>query len=230
MASGARECRALKGKTWRAYCTITKAGLNGWLTKMEAARDFGDALREIDASQTPRLWKYASQYVRDMLRNRDDIDRMTGMIKSVAFAWYMGGSIKTAMVNLTQNIVVGIPRLQMDVTGGAGAWIRGAHKAIAHRVTGSRSGLLAEEEARLLHELDGENVITDAYMEEIRGQLGSTPQNLWNRFTKVLGWPMSEVERFNRASLALAAFRAARARTDEAPRPGEVWRPREGQL
>ena len=188
-----------------------KAGLNGWLTKMEAARDFGDALREIDASQTPRLWKYASQYVRDMLRNRDDIDRMTGMIKSVAFAWYMGGSIKTAMVNLTQNIVVGIPRLQMDVTGGAGAWIRGAHKAIAHRVTGSRSGLLAEEEARLLHELDGENVITDAYMEEIRGQLGSTPQNLWNRFTKVLGWPMSEVERFNRASLALAAFRAARA-------------------
>lgn len=188
-----------------------KAGLNGWLTKMEAARDFGDALREIDALQTPRLWKYASQYVRDMLRNRDDIDRMTGMIKSVAFAWYMGGSIKTAMVNLTQNIVVGIPRLQMDVTGGAGAWIRGAHKAIAHRVTGSRSGLLAEEEARLLHELDGENVITDAYMEEIRGQLGSTPRNLWNRFTKVLGWPMSEVERFNRASLALAAFRAARA-------------------
>lgn len=44
-----------------------------------------------------------------------------------------------------------------------------------------------------MHELDGENVITDAYMEEIRGQLGSTPRNLWNRFTKVLGWPMSEV-------------------------------------
>lgn len=81
-----------------------------------------------------------------------------------------------------------------------------------------------------MHELDGENVITDAYMEEIRGQLGSTPRNLWNRFTKVLGWPMSEVERFNRASLALAAFRAGARRTDEAPRPGEVWRPREGQL
>ena len=188
-----------------------KAGLNGWLTKMEAARDFGDALRDIDALQTPRLWKYASQYIKDMLRNRDDIDRMTGMIKSVAFAWYLGGSIKTAMVNLTQNIVVGVPRLQMDVTGGAGAWMRGAHKAIANRVTGGRSALLTDEEARLLRELDGENVITDAYMEEIRGQLGSTPRNLWNRFTKVLGWPMSEVERFNRASLALAAFRAARA-------------------
>ena len=187
-----------------------KAGLNGWLTKMEAARDFGEALRNIDAGRTPQLWRYTSQYVKDMLRNSDRIDRISGNIKSVAFAWYLGGSIKTAVVNLTQNLVTGIPRLQMDVTGAAGSWLRGAHKAIAGRVTGGKSGL-TEEEARLLYELDGESVITDAYMEEIRGQLGSTPRNVWNRFTKILGLPMSEVEKFNRASLALAAFRAARA-------------------
>lgn len=48
-----------------------KAGLNGWLTKMEAARDFGDALREIDARETPQVWEYTSQYVKDMLRNSD---------------------------------------------------------------------------------------------------------------------------------------------------------------
>lgn len=187
-----------------------KAGLNGWLTKMEAARDFGEALRNIDAGRTPQLWRYTSQYVKDMLRNSDRIDRISGNIKSVAFAWYLGGSIKTAMVNLTQNLVTGIPRLQMDVTGAAGSWLRGAHKAIAGRVSGGKSGL-TEEEARLLYELDGESVITDAYMEEIRGQLGSRPRNVWNRFTKILGLPMSEVEKFNRASLALAAFRAARA-------------------
>ncbi len=188
-----------------------KAGLNGWLTKMEAARDFGDALREIDARETPQVWEYTSQYVKDMLRNSDRIDRISGNIKSVAFAWYLGGSIKTAMVNLTQNFIVGIPRLQMDVTEGASAWLRGAHRAIAYRVTGEKAESLSDEEARLLRELYGESVITDAYMEEIRGQLGSTSGNLWNRFTRALGWPMSEVEKFNRASLALAAFRAARA-------------------
>jgi len=46
----------------------------------------------------------------------------------------------------------------------------------------------------------------------VRGHLqGFTGATLWNKFTKALGLPMSEVERFNRASLALAAFRAARS-------------------
>lgn len=188
-----------------------KAGLNGWLTKMEAARDFSEALSKIDARKTPHLWKYTAQYVKDMLRNSDRVDRITGNIKTVAFAWYLGGSIKTAFVNATQNLVVGVPRLQMDVTGGGREWLAGARSALVDRVTGNQGKGLTEEEARLVRELYGESVITDAFMEEVRGQLrGVSGASLWNKFTKVLGWPMSEVERFNRASLALAAFRAAR--------------------
>ncbi len=188
-----------------------KSGLNGWLTKMEAAKDFSEALSGIDARRTPNLWKYTAQYVKDMLRNSDRVDRITGNIKSVAFAWYLGGSIKTAFVNATQNLVVGVPRLQMDVTGGGRLWLDGAQKAIIDRVTGSKGKGLSDEEAKLVHELYGESVITDAFMEEVRGHLqGFTGATLWNKFTKVLGLPMSEVERFNRASLALAAFRAAR--------------------
>jgi len=38
-----------------------KAGLTGWLSKMEAARDFSEALRDIDAKQTKRLWERASR-------------------------------------------------------------------------------------------------------------------------------------------------------------------------
>jgi hypothetical protein len=188
-----------------------KSGLNGWLTKMEAAKDFSEALSGIDARRTPNLWKYTAQYVKDMLRNSDRVDRITGNIKSVAFAWYLGGSIKTALVNATQNLVVGVPRLQMDVTGGGRLWLDGAQKAIIDRVTGSKGKGLSDEEAKLVHELYGESVITDAFMEEVRGHLqGFTGATLWNKFTKMLGLPMSEVERFNRASLALAAFRAAR--------------------
>lgn len=188
-----------------------KAGLNGWLTKMEAARDFSEALSNVNARDTPNLWKYTAQYVKDMLRNSDRVDRITGNIKAAAFAWYLGGSIKTAFVNATQNLVVGVPRLQMDVMGGGREWLAGAQSALVDRVTGNKGRGLSDDEARLVHELGGEKVITDAYMEEVRGQLGNTPRNLWNKFTSVLGWPMSEVERFNRASLALAAFRAARS-------------------
>lgn len=188
-----------------------KAGLNGWLTKMEAAHDFSEALSDIDARQTPHLWKYTSQYVKDMLRNSDRVDRITGNIKTMAFAWYLGGSIKTALVNATQNLVVGVPRLQMDVMGGGREWLAGAQSALVDRVTGNKGKGLTDEEARLVQELYGESVITDAFMEEVRGQLrGVSGATLWNKFTKALGLPMSEVERFNRASLALAAFRAAR--------------------
>ena len=147
-----------------------------------------------------------------MLRNADNIDRVAGNIKSVAFAWYLGLNIKTAFVNLTQNIVVGVPRLQMDISGGGLAWFKGAQDALVNRVTGDKGKGLNEEDARLVRELYGESVITDAYMQEIRGQLqGVSGSALWNKLTTFMGIPMSEVERFNRASLALAAFRSARS-------------------
>lgn len=192
-----------------------KSGLTGWLTKMESSKDFAEALGKINAKAHPQEWSYTSQYVKDMLRNGDRVDRTVGTIKSAAFAWYLGGNIKTAMLNLTQNVIVGVPRLQMDVEGGARAYIDGAQKQIvnqyARRFTGDKGKGLSEEEARLIQDLYGDALITDAYMEEVRGQvMGGPASRVWNKFMKVMGYPMSVAERFNRGSLALAAFRAAR--------------------
>lgn len=188
-----------------------KAGLYGWLSKMEAAKDFTRALGEIDAKKQPRLWKYASQYVEDMLRNADNIDRTVGNIKSVAFAWYLGANIKTAVVNATQNLIVGVPRLQMDVLGGGQLWLKGAMDSIANDMSGGKGRKLTDDERRMLQQLYGEKVITDAFMSEVRGHMtGLTGAGIWNRITDLLGKPMSVVERFNRSSLALAAYRAAR--------------------
>lgn len=192
-----------------------KSGLTGWLTKMEASKDFVEALGKIDAKTHPQEWSYTSQYVKDMLRNSDHVDRTVGLIKSAAFAWYLGGNIKTAVLNLTQNVIVGVPRLQMDVEGGARAYIAAAQKQIvnqyARRFTGDKAKGLTEEEARLIQELYGDALIADAYMEEVRGQvMGGTSARVWNKFMKWMGYPMSVAERFNRGSLALAAFRAAR--------------------
>lgn len=192
-----------------------KSGLTGWLTKMESSKDFAEALGKINAKAHPQEWSYTSQYVKDMLRNGDRVDRTVGTIKSAAFAWYLGGNIKTAVLNLTQNVIVGVPRLQMDVEGGVRAYIDGAQKQIvnqyARRFTGDKGKGLSEEEARLIQDLYGDALITDAYMEEVRGQvMGGPASRVWNKFMKVMGYPMSVAERFNRGSLALAAFRAAR--------------------
>ena len=190
-----------------------KSGLNGWLTKMEAASDFAAALGKIDAKKNPRLWEYASQYIKDVLRNSDKIDRMAGNIKTVAFAWYLGANIKTVSVNVTQNLIIGVPRLEQYVTGGAGLWLKSAMDSIGLRYTTagvSGTNKLTKDEQRLIQELYGDGVVTDAYMEELRGRLTKNPaEKTWNTFIKLMGYPMSVVERFNRASLALAAYRAA---------------------
>jgi len=190
-----------------------KSGLNGWLTKMEAASDFAAALGKIDAKKNPRLWEYASQYIKDVLRNSDKIDRMAGNIKTVAFAWYLGANIKTVSVNVTQNLIIGVPRLEQYVTGGAGLWLKSAMDSIGLRYTTagvSGTNKLTKDEQRLIQELYGDGVVTDAYMEELRGRLTKNPaEKTWNTFIKLMGYPMSVVERFNRASLTLAAYRAA---------------------
>jgi hypothetical protein len=186
-----------------------KSGLTGWLTKMEAARDFSEMLGDIKATRKPELWTYSAQYVKDMLRNSDRLDRITGNIKALAFVWYLGGSIKTAAVNATQNIIVGVPRLGMSANGSMTAWLEAAGDALVHQITG-KTGSLTEDEARLMQELVGARVITNAYMEEVRGQMRGVAEKGWKKFTEILGMPMSAVERFNRASLALAAYRLAR--------------------
>lgn len=191
------------------------SGLHGWLSKMDASADFAQALGKISAQKSPELWSFASQYVKDMLRNADSIDRIAGNIKTAAFVWYLGGNIKTAVVNSTQNLIVGVPRLQQEVTGGGALWLKAAMDTLGLRFSGrgiAGAKALKADELRMLEELYGAGVIADAHMDEIRGQMARSPAlRMWERLVRVLGMPMSIVEHFNRASLALAAYRAARA-------------------
>ena len=191
------------------------SGLHGWLSKMDASADFAQALGKISAQKSPELWSFASQYVKDMLRNADSIDRIAGNIKTAAFVWYLGINIKTAVVNSTQNLIVGVPRLQQEVTGGGALWIKAAMDTLGLRFSGrgiSGAKALKADELRMLEELYGAGVIADAHMDEIRGQMARSPAlRMWEKIVRIMGMPMSIVEHFNRASLALAAYRAARA-------------------
>lgn len=191
------------------------SGLHGWLSKMDASADFAQALGKISAQKSPELWSFASQYVKDMLRNADSIDRIAGNIKTAAFVWYLGINIKTAVVNSTQNLIVGVPRLQQEVTGGGALWLKAAMDTLGLRFSGrgiAGAKALKADELRMLEELYGAGVIADAHMDEIRGQMARSPAlRMWEKIVRIMGMPMSIVEHFNRASLALAAYRAARA-------------------
>lgn len=192
-----------------------KAGLTGWLTKMQASRDFTQLLGKIDAKDNKRLYVYSTTYVQNMLRNSDKVDRTVGNVKALAFLWYLGFNVKTAALNLTQNIIVGIPRLSMDVKGGGVKYWRAAMATLVEQLTskatGGKSKTLPEDEMKLLKELYREDVITEGFLNEVKGRVqGVSVAAIGNKVLKYAGMPMAIAERFNRASLALAAFRAAR--------------------
>ena len=188
-----------------------KTGLYGWLTKMDAAKAFTEELYKLKAQDTPQLYGYAARYVQDMLQNADRIDQIVSMVKAGAFIKYLGGNIKTATLNLTQNLVAGVPRLYADTSAKTAA---GYFKAAVDDLAAqAKVKTLKADEAKLLEDLYYSGVTADQYMRELQGEMrgvGGMPGAVARKANQWLGLPMSIAERYNRCSLALAAYRAAR--------------------
>jgi predicted RNA methylase len=184
-----------------------KSGLYGWLTKMEASRDFSKVMQKVNAKKHPNLWAAMRTYTYDMLRNSDGWDRAANTVRALAFAKYLGFNIKTSALNLTQNLIAGWPRLGMDVGGSAGLMIQGAASSIVNAWTKGQQ--LPMDEQKLIHDLHSEGITNSQFLNEVKGQIGSNVFSLGNKVMSVLGWPMAAAETLNRTSLALAAYRAA---------------------
>lgn len=198
-----------------------KSGLYGWLTKMDASLAFGEDLALFaaneDVKEQPRTYAYARNYVQDMLRNTDRIDRAVSRIRTFLFIQYLAGNIKTAIVNATQNFTVGIPVLGAELGMGSGyvELVKGAQKAMGDWASGRKVGEgsdgLTSDEAAFLDDFHGAGEAQSALFNELMGLQDSTLEGGMRRLVDWLGKPMHWAERFNRTSLALAAYRAAKA-------------------
>lgn len=198
------------GKVLFTYCS----GQYGWLTKMDAAMKFGEALAKVDAKKKPRLYAWAKNYVMDMLRNADRLDALVDTAKNLMFLNFLGGNFKTAAVNLTQNLITGYPRLGVELgfKHAATSFIRDAGKALCHQISDGKAKSITPEEKAFLQDFYDRGITRDNFMREMMGDLtGGRMSYAWRQFSRVMAWPMSAAERFNRTSLALAAYRAARA-------------------
>lgn len=198
------------GKVLFTYCS----GQYGWLTKMDAAMKFGEALTKVDAKKKPRLYAWAKNYVVDMLRNADRLDALVDTAKNLMFLNFLGGNFKTAAVNLTQNLITGYPRLGVELgfKHAATSFIRDAGKALCHQISDGKAKSITPEEKAFLQDFYDRGITRDNFMREMMGDMtGGRMSYAWRQFSRAMAFPMSVAERFNRTSLALAAYRAARA-------------------
>lgn len=184
-------------------------GFTGWLTKAKSVNDFSKALGNINAAQEPNRYVFWSNYIRDVLANSDKMDRLVDGIRSLVYIKFIAGNVKTGIVNLTQNIMAGAPLLSVHADLAGVRYLNAAMDDIVNIIKkGSR---LSKDEMAMVHDLYEKGVLSAKFTQEIQGRLSGVIGRQFNKTLDVLNMTMAVPERFNRISMAVAAYRIARA-------------------
>ncbi len=203
-----------RGKTWvGGYQTESldkvfvdyMTGLSGSLTKMEAAYHYTEALKKIDPRKK-ELQDFSQNYVRNLTRNQQPIDRTVGKMKAMAFTWYITGKLSMVPIQLTQNFITGIPQLGRYVKNPARRYMQ----AMADVSTTVRREALPADEREALRIFHEKGLDQAKFMEDIIGQTDGYTKGVFKTVGRVLGMPFFAMENFNRKSAFLAAYRAFR--------------------
>ena len=198
------------GRVLAAY----HSGHQGWLHKVEKAQRFAQIISTMKAKADPKLYDWAKQFSRDMLRNQDATDRMVAKARTAMSVWYIGGRISTAFTNLTQNLVLGIPTLSQHIGLGRAAttYMQHAVRSVAYMMSGEkgRAAHMRAGELAFLEDFHQRGITEANFMHEIAGLDGDAIDINTRSLVRTLFIPFTIAERFNRVSMALAAYRAAR--------------------
>ncbi len=179
-------------------------GWSGMMTKQDAALQFLEELKGIPQNK-PQLMGYASKYAQDMLRNQETADRVTQKIRSLAFVYFLGGSLRAAAVNFTQNFVTGIPFYAREVGYKSLRAEKDYGRAMYEVATGKN---LSEVEKKMLDEMINKGIAEDQYIRQITREVKGGVGKTLGRVVDFLAKPFSLIEIFNRKSSALVMFRA----------------------
>ncbi len=192
------------------------SGFTGYLTKMQACQQFPEGLAQIDASRTPSLYRYASEYVR-YLTGDDSAGAISRPIKNVLFHAYLYGNLKSAAVNLTQNHVLGWPVLSKLTQ-----WPLA--KMLYHQAR-TAAGRLTDGEKAFLAQLKTSGALDPKFATELK-DFGGNPiyRAAWKKGKKVydFGDFFTKAEQFNRRAMAIALYNADPALRTDLKRTGEL--------
>jgi len=201
--------------------------INGWAgykSKLLAAKKLNEIWGKIDWGQKHNLRAYAEKYVKDTFANQTQFDRAVDKFRAFLFYKYLGGVLKSAVLQLTQNFVTAIPRLTVE-TNWAGSKLTAEMmrsgmdliKALyiqpaegMNRQETAMAKRLTEEELRALARARLDGTISDQLTEEVMGMMPGKYGSLPREFAKALRWMFGVAEIFNRETTFLTAFRIAR--------------------
>lgn len=175
------------------------AGFSGYITKMRAMKQFTEALQGIHPQRTPKLYKYALEYVRYVTGDPMEF----ASLKKGLYAWYLYGNIKSASLNLTQNLMLGWPVLSRHTKFPLAKLLTAMGRTAAGRLNAGERQFLSKLEAagyldpQMSQEISGR--AGNAVMQQIQGPIGKAIS---------YGDVFKHMEGFNRKAMAVALYNA----------------------
>jgi len=184
-------------------------GLAGYLSKAPALRDQRDLLAQIPQSMSD-LKAYADDYVSYTLNSQEEAAALRGLL----FTMYLGWNVKSALADATQNITSGWPVLSQYTKGALRRLTKASKDVMMHYVNPKNSPLSPEQQKALEIGIASGDVSAKLMFELMGAAKGETSGGFLPESVKKLrdssGMFFSGVERFNRATMLLAAFDVAR--------------------
>lgn len=192
-------------------------GFAGLRSKAESAREYYKILQEIEPKKTPRIYDNAVKIIRDELRNADYTDRVSGFYKGVVYHALLGLRFSTAVINSTQNFMLGVPVLgdelrkiedprgfEADIEiKGAGSFAK-AMKDASMYLMGKNGALTEDEKAFLdleINRIKKQN-LTREQTEELFNQSSKFGKAMAGA-SHISSWMFQKTEDMNRISALL---------------------------
>jgi hypothetical protein len=89
-------------------------GFNGMMTKFDASIKYVKLLKDLPDNK-PKLKAQISEFMSYRMRNADKWDKHIGKARGLAFHYFLAGKISSAVMQMTQNFVTGIPWLGAEM-------------------------------------------------------------------------------------------------------------------
>ncbi|MCX5914200.1 MAG: PLxRFG domain-containing protein, partial [Deltaproteobacteria bacterium] len=179
------------------------SGWSGMITKQDAAGEFLEAMKGIPADK-PKLKNYAFQYTENQLRNDEQTDRVLGKLRGLVFTYFLGGSLRGALVNSTQSLTMTAPWLAREV-GWKG--LR-AEKLVLSSAVDIATNRLSVVERRLLDDAHDKGATEAQYINSVISEGGDRFGKTTGKIIALLAKPFAFFETKNRQIAALSYFRA----------------------
>jgi hypothetical protein len=190
------------------------AGLNGFITKMEAGKQYYNILSTIDARRQSKFYEWIRNAIAYDMGNQAEtvsipvpFTNVKFDLKQMAFIYYLANDLSFLITNSTQNFIIGTGELSKYMTGAQK--IIGPEKFITSAMFDWMTGRVTTDEKKVIDGLLALGELSGEMTSELMGFKNNPIYNeISSRFSKVMYGSTAIVERnVNRVPAFLAARR-----------------------